>query len=123
MMREQGWGRIINMSGTDGFSGAPNRPANVSAKAAMHGFSKALAKELGRSGITCNTIGVGMINTERDWSQYSKADMDYFIEHQVALGHMGEPEDIAEACLFLAGESGRYITGQVIHVNGGLYMA
>jgi len=123
MMREQNWGRLINMSGADGFSGAPNRPANVSAKAAMHGLSKALARELGLFGITCNTIGVGVINTDRDWSQYVAAEIESSIKKSVALGHMGEVEDIAEACLYLASDAGKYVTGHALHVNGGLYMA
>lgn len=121
-MRERKWGRIINMSGYDGFFGQfHERAANVTAKAGMHGLSKAIAREFGMHEITANTIAVGPIQTTRDTKQYAHVDVEQVMKN-LAIKHAGHVDDIAEAALYLAGESGRFTTGTVLHVNGGEYM-
>ena len=121
-MRERKWGRIINMSGYDGFFGQfHERAANVTAKAGMHGLSKAIAREYGIYEVTANTIAVGPIETVRDRSQYAHVDVEQVMKN-LAIKHPGHVDDIAEAALYLAGESGKYTTGTVLHVNGGEYM-
>ena len=121
-MRERKWGRIINISGYDGFAGQfSERAANVTAKAGMHGFSKAIAREYGSYEVTANTVAVGAIQTVRDMKQYSHVDVEQVMKN-LSIKHPGDVGDIAEACLYLAGDSGKFVTGQVIHVNGGEYM-
>ena len=121
-MREQKWGRIINISGYDGFAGQiSQRAANITAKAGMHGLSKAIAREYGQYEVTANTVAVGAIQTKRDRAHYAHIDVDQVMKN-LAIKHAGECEDIAEACLYLAGDSGKFVTGSVVHVNGGEYM-
>lgn len=121
-MKTRRWGRLIHMSGYDGFTGhLLNRAHNVTAKAGMHGLTKALAREFGPFGITCNTVAPGAINTERDWSQYPNTDVKRVTE-RIPVRRWGEVRDIAEACLYLASEAGSFVNGQVLHVNGGEYM-
>ncbi len=121
-MRERRWGRIINISGYDGFFGQfYERAANVTAKAGMHGLSKAIAREFGVHEITANTIAVGPIETARDQSHYAHVDVDLVLKN-LAIKRAGHVDDIAEAALYFAGESGRFTTGAVLHVNGGEYM-
>jgi NAD(P)-dependent dehydrogenase (short-subunit alcohol dehydrogenase family) len=121
-MRDRSWGRIIHVSGYDGWTGHMDQRAhNVTAKAGLHGLTKAVAREYGVYGITANTIAPGAIATERDASQYSHVNVEAVLE-RLAIKEAGRPEDIAAACLYLSGEGGRYVTGQVIHVNGGEFM-
>jgi 3-oxoacyl-[acyl-carrier protein] reductase len=121
-MREREWGRIINISGYDGFTGHfSQRAANVTAKAGMHGLSKAIAREYGVHEVTANTVVPGAIDTKRDLKQYEHVDVEHVLK-QLSIKHAGESQDIAQACLYLAGDSGKYVTGQAIHVNGGEYM-
>lgn len=121
-MRTQGWGRIINISGYDGFTGHMDQRAhNVTAKAGMHGLTKAIAREYGVHGVTSNTVAPGAISTARDAKQYAHINIEHVMA-RLAIKHAGEPNDIAEAYLYLAGDSGKYVTGQVIHVNGGEFM-
>ena len=121
-MRRRRWGRLIHISGYDGFTGhTGERAANVTAKAGMHGLTKALARELGAHNITCNTVVPGYINTVRDMTQYSHFDLERVVA-SIPLGHSGHVDDIAKACLFLASEGGDFITGQALHVNGGEFM-
>jgi NAD(P)-dependent dehydrogenase (short-subunit alcohol dehydrogenase family) len=122
MMRERRFGRIINISGFAGFfAHVTHRAHTVSAKFGLHGLSKAIAREFGPDGITANTVAPGMIDTARDWSQYRHIDMEK-VAAEIPVRRLGTPEDIAEACLFLAGEQGGFVSGQVIHVNGGQMM-
>ncbi|MGV3634090.1 MAG: SDR family NAD(P)-dependent oxidoreductase [Pseudorhodoplanes sp.] len=122
MMRERRFGRIINISGFSGFfAHVTHRAHSVSAKFGVHGLSKAIAREFGPDGITANTIAPGMIDTERDWSQYKHIDTEKMIA-DIPVRRAGLPQDIAEACLFLAGDGGGFVSGQVIHVNGGQMM-
>jgi 3-oxoacyl-[acyl-carrier protein] reductase len=121
-MRDRGWGRIIHISGYDGWTGhIDERAHNVTAKAGMHGLTKAIAREYGRHGITANTVAPGAIATRRDPEQYRHVDIEDVLK-RLAVESFGQPEDIAAACVYLAGDSGRFVTGQVIHVNGGEFM-
>jgi 3-oxoacyl-[acyl-carrier protein] reductase len=121
-MRERGWGRIIHISGYDGWTGHMDQRAhNVTAKAGLHGLTKAIAREYGVCGVTANTVAPGAIATTRDASQYSHIDGKAVMD-RLAIKHAGTSEDIAAACLYLAAESGRFVTGQVLHVNGGEFM-
>lgn len=122
-MRAGGWGRIVHISGYDGFTGhMTHRAYNIAAKAGMHGFSKALGRELGPHGITANTLVPGAINTERDWSQYPElGDVDAAIRKAVPVQRWGHVDDLAYACLYLC-TTGGFVNGQAIHLNGGEYM-
>lgn len=116
------WGRILHISGEDGFaSHIGGRPHNIVCKAGVHAFSKAVSIEFAQHGITANTVSPGSINTERDWSQYPK-DWVQVRTGQIPMKKLGRVDDIAGACVFLAADSGSFITGQVIHVNGGQFM-
>jgi NAD(P)-dependent dehydrogenase (short-subunit alcohol dehydrogenase family) len=122
MMRERRFGRIIIISGFSGFfAHVTHRAHSVSAKFGVHGLSKAIAREFGPDGITANTIAPGMIDTERDWSQYRHIDTEKMVA-EIPVRRAGLPQDIAEACLFLAGDGGGFVSGQVLHVNGGQMM-
>jgi len=121
-MRARNWGRIIHISGYDGFTGHfSERAANVTAKAGMHGLTKAIAREAGIHNITCNTVVPGAIQTVRDEKQYAHVNVERILD-MLAIKSFGQPRDVAEACLYLAADSGQFITGQAIHVNGGEYM-
>jgi 3-oxoacyl-[acyl-carrier protein] reductase len=122
IMRERRYGRIINISGFSGFfAHVTHRAHSVSAKFGLHGLSKAIAREFGPDGITANTVAPGMIETARDWSQYRHIDREKLVS-DIPVRRMGLPEDIAQACLYLSGEGGGFVSGQVIHVNGGQMM-
>lgn len=121
-MRERKFGRIIVMSGADGFWGhVTHRAPNIAAKIGMHGLAKAIAREFGADNITANTVSPGPIDTVRDWSQYVHQKREDVIAG-VPLGRYGHVDEIAGACLFLASPAGAYVSGQVIHVNGGSNM-
>lgn len=121
-MQARGWGRLIHISGYDGFTGhLLNRAHNVACKAGMHGLTKAIAREFGPFGITCNTVVPGAINTERDWSQYPNTNIAQ-VAQRIAVRRWGEVGDIAAACLYLASEAAGFVTGQALHVNGGEHM-
>jgi NAD(P)-dependent dehydrogenase (short-subunit alcohol dehydrogenase family) len=123
LMKQSGWGRIIHISGVDGFAAhVPTRTHNITCKAGVHAFAKALALELGPSGITANTVSPGAIDTTRDWSQYDDPELwrKARIE-SIPVKRIGTVDDIANACLYLAGETGGFISGEVIHVNGGQF--
>ncbi len=111
-------GKIINVSSIWGICGGSCEVIYSSAKAAVIGFTKALAKELAPSGINVNCVAPGMIDTDMN-SHLSKEDMDAFCE-EVPLGRIGLPADVAESILFLASDGADYITGQTIVVDGGI---
>ncbi|MGE0223793.1 MAG: SDR family NAD(P)-dependent oxidoreductase [Acetobacteraceae bacterium] len=118
-MRKKEWGRIIVMSGADGFWGhVTHRAPNLAAKSGMHGLAKAIAREFGADGITANTVSPGPIDTVRDWSQYTHQQPER-VTAEIPLGRYGHVDEIAGACLFLASAAGGFVSGQVIHVNGG----
>lgn len=110
-------GRIINLSSVWGQVGASCESAYSAAKAAVIGFTKALAKELGPSNITVNCVAPGLIDTEMN-AHLSKEDIEEFCE-EIPLGAVGTPAQVAAAVCFLASEDAAYITGQVFSVNGG----
>jgi len=120
-MRDRMWGRVIHVSGFDGFTGhIVNRAYNIAAKAGMHGFSKALGRELGPFGITANTVVPGAIDTERDWSQYPGRNVEA-TRNAIPVRRIGHVDDIAYACVYLC-TTGSFVNGQAIHLNGGQYM-
>lgn len=123
LMKKTGWGRIIHISGVDGFAAhVPTRTHNITCKAGVHAFAKALALELGPHGITANTVSPGAIDTTRDWSQYDDPEVWRKARIEaIPVKRIGTVDDIANACLYLAGETGGFITGEVLHVNGGQF--
>jgi 3-oxoacyl-[acyl-carrier protein] reductase len=115
-------GRFIVVSGFDGFWGqVTHRAPNIAAKSGLHGLAKALAREFGHDGITANTVAPGAIDTVRDWTQYVHQPKEK-IAAEIPLQRFGHVDELAGACLFLASDAGGFVSGQVIHVNGGHYM-
>jgi len=119
MMRNR-WGRVINISSVVGQAGAAGQANYAASKAGLIGLTKALAQEMASRGVTVNAIAPGYIET--DMTKVLPEDVRAKILAQVPMGRIGQPEDIAHAVKFLAGEDASYITGQVLAVNGGMYM-
>lgn len=113
-------GRIINISSVVGFMGNAGQVNYVAAKAGMVGFSKALAREVGSRNITVNCVAPGFIET--DMTKSLSEEQVTKLVGSVPLGRLGQPNDIAQAVLFLASPHAAYITGNTIHVNGGMHM-
>ncbi|OQP73101.1 3-oxoacyl-ACP reductase [Xanthomonas phaseoli pv. syngonii LMG 9055] len=113
-------GRIINIASVVGVTGNPGQTNYAAAKAGIIPFSKSLAKEIGSRGVTVNVVAPGFIDT--DMTKALPDEARTALLQQIALGHLGQPEDIANAVAFLAGPTARYITGETLHVNGGMYM-
>ena len=118
-MVKQHSGRIINISSVVGFSGNPGQVNYSSTKSGLIGFTKSLSREVGTRGITVNAVAPGFINTAM--TQALNESQQQAILNQIPLGRMGEAVDIANAVVFLASEEASYITGTVLHVNGGMY--
>jgi 3-oxoacyl-[acyl-carrier protein] reductase len=123
-MKERRFGRLIHISGVDGFAAhLTDRVHNITCKAGVHAMAKALSMEFAPFGITANTVAPGHIDTERDWSQYGpKEEWVESRKQHIPTRSIGRVEDVAQACVYLAADSGSFITGQAIHVNGGQYM-
>ncbi|MFL6593202.1 MAG: 3-oxoacyl-ACP reductase FabG [Luteimonas sp.] len=113
-------GRIINIASVVGVTGNAGQANYAAAKAGIIGFSKSLAKEIGSRGVTVNVVAPGFIDTDMTRSLPDSAREG--LVSQIALGRLGEPKDIARAVAFLAGPDAGYITGETLHVNGGMYM-
>lgn len=113
-------GRIINIASVVGSMGNAGQSNYAAAKAGMLGFTKSLARELGSRGITVNAIAPGFIDT--DMTRELPEENRQTLLQQIPLGRLGAPDDIAAAVVFLASPAGGYITGETLHVNGGMYM-
>lgn len=113
-------GRIISIASVVGLTGNPGQANYAAAKAGIIAFSKSLAREIGSRGITVNVVAPGFIDT--DMTRALPEEQRAALLGGIALGHLGEADDIAEAVAFLASPAARYITGETLHVNGGMYM-
>jgi 3-oxoacyl-[acyl-carrier protein] reductase len=119
-MKQRGWGRIIHISGRDGFMPIPNRVHNITCKAGVYAMAKALAIEFGPFGITANTVSPGVIDTMRDLTQYPQFRDGYGERVKaIPVRRVGTVDEIAAACTYLASDAAGFVTGQVLHVNGG----
>lgn len=114
-------GRIISISSVVGASGNPGQTNYAAAKAGLVGFSKSLAREIGSRNITVNVVAPGFIDTDMT-RELSEEQRSHLLQN-IPLSRLGQPNEIAGAVLFLASSLGAYITGETIHVNGGMYMA
>jgi len=118
-MMKQRFGRIVNITSVVGFTGNPGQVNYASAKSAVVGFTKSLAREVGSRGITCNAVAPGFIDT--DMTRELNETQQKAILDQIPLGRMGDVAEIARAVRFLVSDDASYITGTVLHVNGGMY--
>jgi 3-oxoacyl-[acyl-carrier protein] reductase len=119
MMRQRS-GRIVNLSSVVGLMGNPGQTSYAASKAGIVGFSKSLAKELGSRGVTVNVVAPGFVETDMTEAMPDRAREA--MEGQVPLGRPAQPADVAQAVLFLASDAASYITGHVLHVDGGMAM-
>lgn len=120
-MLKQRWGRIISLASIVGVVGNRGQANYASAKAGIIGFTRSVAKEVASRGITVNAIAPGFIDTEM--TQHLDDDWKQQLQERIPLGYFGTPQDVAEAVAFLASEKARYITGQVLGVDGGMAMS
>ena len=119
-MMKQRYGRIINITSVVGASGNAGQANYAAAKAGVAGMTRALARELGSRNITVNCVAPGFIET--DMTASLQEDQQKALLGQIPLGHLGKPADIAHAVVYLASPFASYVTGQELHVNGGMYM-
>jgi 3-oxoacyl-[acyl-carrier protein] reductase len=119
-MMKKRWGRIINMTSVIGFLGNAGQVNYASAKAGLVGLTKSMARELASRAITVNCVAPGYIVT--DMTSDLSAEVQEAIKKQIPLGTLGQAQDVAAAVAFLASPESGYITGQTLHVNGGMYM-
>jgi acetoacetyl-CoA reductase len=120
-MVERGWGRVINISSVNGQKGAFGQTNYSAAKAGMHGFTKALALEVARKGVTVNTISPGYIGTKMV-TAIAKDVLESKIIPQIPMGRLGKPEEVAGLVAYLASEEAAFLTGANIAINGGQHM-
>jgi|TARA_B100001146_G_scaffold211905_2_gene210921 3-oxoacyl-[acyl-carrier protein] reductase len=119
-MLKKRWGRIINLSSASAILGNKGQANYAAAKAGVEAFSRSLAREVGRRGITVNVVAPGFIRT--DMTELNTGVMEEELVEQIPLGRFGETSEIAHLVSYLCSEESSYITGQTIHINGGLYM-
>jgi 3-oxoacyl-[acyl-carrier protein] reductase len=115
------WGRIISVGSVVGTTGNPGQVNYAAAKAGLIGFTKSLAQEIGSRDITVNAVSPGFIDT--DMTRDLPEEQRNLLLSRIPMQRLGRPEDIAQAVVFLASDAASYITGQTLHVNGGMYMA
>jgi len=120
-MMKARWGRIVNITSVVGASGNPGQANYAAAKAGVVGMTKSLARELGSRNITVNCVAPGFIDTDMTRA-LSDEQRKALLEH-IPLGRLGTPQDVAAAVAYLASPGGGYVTGAVLHVNGGMYMS
>ncbi|MBL8535449.1 MAG: acetoacetyl-CoA reductase [Betaproteobacteria bacterium] len=120
-MVERGWGRVINISSVNGQKGAFGQTNYSAAKAGMHGFTKALALEVSKKGVTVNTISPGYIGTKMV-TAIPKDILDSKILPQIPVGRLGKPEEVAGLIIYLASDEAAFLTGANISINGGQHM-
>ncbi len=120
-MTKARWGRIINISSVVGSMGNPGQTNYSATKAGVEGFSRALACEIGSRSVTVNSIAPGFIDTDMT-RELPEAQRELLVK-QIAVGRLGQPQEIAAVVSFLASDGAAYITGETIHVNGGMYMS
>ena len=120
IMMKQRYGRIVSITSVVGASGNPGQANYAAAKAGVAGMTRALARELGSRGITVNCVAPGFIET--DMTAALPPEQQKALLGQIPLGHLGKPADIANAVAWLASPEAGYVTGQELHVNGGMYM-
>ncbi len=119
-MMKKRQGRIINIASVVGLTGNAGQANYAAAKAGMLGFAKSMAREVGSRGITVNTVAPGFIDT--DMTKALPDEQREALQKEIALGRLGDPQDIANAVAFLASDEAAYITGETMNVNGGMYM-
>ena len=119
-MLERGWGRIVNISSINGQKGQIGQTNYAAAKAGMHGFTKSLALEVARKGITVNTVSPGYIATEMVMAV--REDIRQQIIAQIPVGRLGQPEEIAAAVAYLVSDEAGFVTGSNLSINGGQHM-
>lgn len=119
-MLKKNWGRVVSITSVVGVSGNPGQANYCAAKAGVIGFTKSLAQEMSAKGITFNTVAPGFIQT--DMTDALSEQQKEAILGQIPMKHMGTPDDIANTVAFLVSDQANYITGQTIHVNGGMFM-
>ncbi len=119
-MMKARWGRIINISSVVGATGNPGQTNYAAAKAGLVGLTKSLAREVGSRGVTVNAVAPGFIDT--DMTRALEDQQREELVRQIPVGTLGQPEHIAAAVAFLATEEAEYITGETLHVNGGMHM-
>jgi len=120
-MMKARWGRIINISSVVGAMGNPGQSNYAATKAGVAGFARSLAAEVGSRNITVNTVAPGFIDT--DMTKVLPEEQKQQLLARIPLGRLGAPEEIAAVVVFLASDAGGYVSGETIHVNGGMYMA
>jgi 3-oxoacyl-[acyl-carrier protein] reductase len=120
-MMKARWGRIINISSVVGAMGNPGQSNYAATKAGVAGFARSLAAEVGSRNITVNTVAPGFIDT--DMTKVLPEEQKEQLLARIPLGRLGAPEEIAAVVVFLASDAGGYVSGETIHVNGGMYMA